>query len=329
MYSLVLMTAMTATPNAPEFNGYFRDLFSGRGCAGCYGSTAPRYSGYGGCGGSFYPAGCSGSFYNGCNGCNGDTFLNRVRRWFDRGDCCGGAGSGYGCVGSVGYSCSGSMAYSCFGSPPVSYTPVFNGGQSCFGGPIPSAPAPMFDQFPAFPGAAPLPSIPYAPPEAAPGMNPANVGLKPAAHTESALVSNAGSAGARATVIVKLPADARLFADARPLALTGAERKFVTPELPSGPEFNHRLRIEYEPAGEPLSVTKQVPVRGGTVTIVFTDLTAKTAPQKNAEMNPSGVAATPTSNSVTKPEPPIAPAVTQSAPVPAPSSPATDRATIT
>ena len=49
--------------------------------------------------------GCSGSYYNGCNGCNGDTFVNRVRRWFNSGDCCGGMGSGYG------QGCSGSAAY--------------------------------------------------------------------------------------------------------------------------------------------------------------------------------------------------------------------------
>ena len=83
MYSLVLMTAMSTTPNAPEFNGFFRDLFFGN-CSGCSGYTAPRYSCSGsnypaGCSGSYYPAGCSGSYYNGCNGCNGDTFLNRVR----------------------------------------------------------------------------------------------------------------------------------------------------------------------------------------------------------------------------------------------------------
>ena len=187
MYGLVLMTAMTTTPNAPEFNGYFRDLFSGN-CNGCSGYAAPRYN----CGGAYYPAGC--------NGCSGDTFMNRVRRWFDRGDCCGGVGSGYGfgcsgsrygCSGSMAYSCFGSTAaaYSCFGAPAVSYTPVVNGGQSCYGGPIPSAPPPTFDSWPSTPGG-PQPTIPYAPPEPAPGIN-LNTGLKPAGHiTNPALVSN-------------------------------------------------------------------------------------------------------------------------------------------
>jgi uncharacterized protein (TIGR03000 family) len=325
MYSLVLMTAMTTAPDTPDFNGYFRDLFRGN-CAGCYGTNlAPRYScygGYGGCGsyypascqGSAYPVGCSGSFYNGCNGCAGDTFVNRVRRWFDSWGCCGGRSSSYGC---------GATAYSCFGGPAVSYTPVFNGGQSCYGGPIPFAPAPMFDQYPANPAipgtAPPPPTIPYAPPDPAPGTN-LNTGVKPAGHTSSALVSN-GATG-RATVIVKLPADARLFADARQLSLTGAERKFVSPELPAGQEFTYRFRIEYDRDGETVSVTKKVPVRaGGTVTVEFADLTAK-----NAGGATGPVAVTPTANPVE--EKPVTP-VAHAPGSPNPGAPTTDRATIT
>jgi uncharacterized protein (TIGR03000 family) len=289
MYGLVLMTAMSTTPSAPEFNGYFRDLFFGN-CAGCAGYTAPRYN----CG-AYYPAGCSGSYYAGCNGCNGDTFLNRVRRWFDRGDCCGGVGSGYGCGGSrygcagvASYSCFGSSAaaYSCFGGPAVSYTPVVNGGQSCYGGPTPSAPPPVFTPFPTtptLPGVVPEPTIPYAPPEPAPGTN-LNTGLKPAAHAASpALVSNSAADSARATVIVRLPADARLFADGRPLSLTGAERRFVSPALPANQDFTYRFRVEYERGGETISVTKKVPVRaGGMAAIEFTDLTAKAAPERSS-----------------------------------------------
>ena len=343
MYSLVLMTAMTTAPDAPEFNGYFRDLFSRN---NCYGSnTPPRYSCYGGgcggsgyrtgsCLGSAYPAGCSGAFYNACNGCNRDTFVNRVRRWFNSGNCCGGMGSGYGqgCTGS-GYSCGGSAAYSCFGGPAVSYTPVINGGQSCYGGPIPMAPTPNFESYPAIPGTAPPPTIPYAPPDAAPGMN-SNTGLRPAGYGGSALVSNGnGNAAARATVIVKLPVDARLFADARQLSLTGAERKFVSPELPAGQEFTYRFRAEYEREGETVSVTKKVPVRaGGSVSIEFTDLTAKAAPEKS----PGGsggagpVAVTPTSNQSKLDQTPVSPLVTPPvAPVISPSPTATDRATLT
>src|SRR5438477_12905218 len=115
MYSIVLMTALSAAPDAPQFNGYFRDLFSRdsgscNGCNGCSGGV--RYSCYGGgCSGSTaYPVSCSG-----CNGssCQGGVFGlglgDRVRRWFERdpAGCCG--GTAYSCAG---YSCSGS-AYSC------------------------------------------------------------------------------------------------------------------------------------------------------------------------------------------------------------------------
>jgi len=334
MYSLVLMTAMSTTPSTPEFNGYFRDLFFGN-CSGCSGYTAPRYN----CGGSYYPAGCSGSYYAGCNGCNGDTFMNRVRRWFDSWGCCGGVSSGYGCSGSrygcsgtAAYSCFGSSAaYSCFGAPAVSYTPVVNGGQSCYGGPTPSAPPPIFETYPTMPfvpGAGPEPTIPYAPPEPAPGSN-LNTGLKPAAHTAApALVSN--NAGARATVVVRLPADARLFADGRELSLIGAERKFVSPALPPNQDFTYRFRVEYERDGEAISVTKKVPVRaGGSATLEFTDLTAKSAPDRGPRIGAGAVAVLPVAMPVVKsPQPESAPSANTPTPPVTPAA-ALDRATIT
>ncbi|VTT99668.1 Uncharacterized protein OS=Pirellula staleyi (strain ATCC 27377 / DSM 6068 / ICPB 4128) GN=Psta_2893 PE=4 SV=1 [Gemmataceae bacterium] len=338
MYSLVLMTAMTAGPDAPEFNGsgVFPNLFHGGSCSGscsgnCYGNYAPRYSCYGGgCSSSLTALNCSGA--TSCSGCSGSTsasnncsgsssgFLSRFRKMFDRGgNCCGGscqgctgAGSGYGCTGSayaygccggsMAYSCFGSSPYSCFGGPAVAYTPTFNAGLSCQGGMAWPAPPPVFDTAPVMPDLPPatIPpqQIPYAPPEAAPGTNPQNTGFRPT--PGSALVSNGPTA--RATVVVRLPIDARLFADAKPLALVGAERKFVSPELPVGQEFVYRFRAEYERDGETVSVTKKVAVRAGAVlSVEFTDLTAKAAPaeravpERPANAN-TAVAATPTSN---------------------------------
>jgi uncharacterized protein (TIGR03000 family) len=320
MYSLVLMSAMTAAPDGPQFNGFFRDLFNGcdgrssaspAGCAG----YAPRYGCSGGCYGSSYPAGCGG-----CNGCQGwfSDMRARVRSWFDRpAGCCGGAGSSYahGCYGS-GYGCWGA-SYSCFGGPPVA---------------IPSVPPDSFP-YPATPGVAPPSSIPYAPPEVAPGMSGLNAGLRHASHT----TVGANGPTARATVLVKLPVDARLYADGKLLALTGAERKFVTPELPAGREYAYRFRAEYERGGETVSVTKKVPVKGGaTLTIEFADLTAaKTAPEKNAESSPirkpekDAVAATPTGNATAAEGvvPSVAPPPVAK-PDAAPSAPAGERATI-
>jgi uncharacterized protein (TIGR03000 family) len=369
MYSLVLMTAMTSTPDVTEFNGFFRDLFC---CPNSSSNAyAPQYSCYGGggsaynsnCSGSGYPTNCSGSsaFSQNPNGCCGGSpgFGTRVRRWFESlgscCGCCGGSGSGYsygyGCSGSVGYSCTGSQASPCFSCPPVSYTPMFNGGLSCQGGYAWPAPPPTFEPYPTTPypnsPGGPPPSIPYAPPEVAPPGSNLNTGLRPASYNTSALMSN-GNPSARATVIVKLPIDARLYAETKALVLTGAERTFVSPELPAGQEFVYRFRAEYERDGETVTVTKKVPVRaGGTATIEFTDLTAKAMPEKylpekNGDKNaggpsnsPNAVAAIPTGNPGSSVVPSVMPA-NPSAAVVAPvtpsassGSPATDRATLT
>jgi len=183
------------------------------------------------------------------------------------------------------------------------------------------------------PGMVPPAAIPYAPPGAAPGFNPQNTGFRPS-NDGSALVSNGASA--RATVIVRLPIDARLFADAKALSLTGAERKFVSPELPVGQEFVYRFRVEYERDGETVSVTKKVAVRAGAMLdIEFTDLTAKATTEKPAPRQvPSGntaVAATPTSNPVHPATTPTVATPTSAPPVaPAPAGQTGgDRATIT
>lgn len=145
-----------------------------------------------------------------------------------------------------------------------------------------------------------MPSIPYAPPETAPAFNPQNTGYRQNYAAGSSLVSN-GNPAARATVIIKLPVDARLYADNKALNLTGSERQFVSPELPQGQEFAYRFRVEYDRGGETLSVTRKVAVRaGGLVTVEFNDITAKTMPEKNAGGGGSAtVAATPTSNAAT------------------------------
>jgi uncharacterized protein (TIGR03000 family) len=313
MYSLVLMTAMTAAPDTPEFGGLFRDRMN---CSGC--SGAARYSCYGGCS---------------CNGCCGGGLFGlreRVRSWWNANGCCGGSSyaRAYGCCG-VSYSCHGSQTFSCFGSsPPISYTPVFNGGLSCHGGPTPMAPAPVFDPFPPVPGGA-VPSVPYADPIPAPPPPIDRVGVRPAAHSgpPTAMVSANGT-GTRATVLVRLPADAKLYADGAALKLTGGERKFVTPELPAGMEYTYRFTAEYERNGEVVAVTRKVAVRAGeTVPVEFADLSV-TKPVPSDDDSPvkrnENLAAAPVSKS-TSSSAPTAPVQ----PVASPKAPATGRAVIT
>jgi uncharacterized protein (TIGR03000 family) len=245
---------------------------------------------------------------------------DRVRSWFERDPygCCG--SRSYNCFGTS-YSCSG---YSCTGSA-YSYNPTFNAGLSCQGGFALPAPPPTFDSFPA-PG---VPGIPYAVPDPAPALS----GLRQAGQTSVALAS--GGPTARAVVLVRLPSDARLFADGRALNLTGGERKFVSPELPTGQEFLYRFRAEYERYGETVSVTKKVAVRAGvTVAVEFTDLTAVrpagSAPGTATGLDRSDKSIVPTVKPVVpepvRTEPPIRPAP------PAPNGPVGtggDRATIT
>ncbi|MBP3960222.1 TIGR03000 domain-containing protein [Gemmata sp. G18] len=306
MYSIVLMTALTASPDAPQFNGYFRDMLRGNSCNGCNGcSGGVRYSCYGGgCSGAVaYPTSCSGCSGSSCYGsscCGGSLFGlgvgDRVRSWFEPSGCCGSrsyncSGASYSCSGysCSGYSCSGS-AYSCFGS-----------SLSCQGG-YPMFPSPGMDQFPPYPS---QPLIPYADPSPAPGT----FGLRPATFVApgappTSTVANTQTG--RASVIVKLPADARLSADGRALNLTGAERQFVSPELPLNQEFVYRFKVEYERDGETVSVTKKVNVRaGGTVTIEFTDLTASKPPAAGAGKTTSTTPAAPASTEPTKAEPPV------------------------
>jgi len=313
MYSLVLMSAMSTAPSTVEFNGYFRDLFNRGGCSGCTGCNgcngAARYS----CSG-----GCTGSNSASCNGCCGGSGLfsgERIRSLFQPASCCGGC-------------CGGTMAYAtgcCGGTivnvgPAMSYTPVMNGGLSCFGSPVVTNPAPMIEPYPSLPGfGVPPPSaIPYAPPEVAPpSVIPERTGFGP----RPAVTASNSTGGGRATVIVRLPADAQLFADGTALKMTGGERKFMTPELPGGMEFTYKFTAEYERNGEVLNVSKKVTLRPGmSVNVEFADLTISTKPAPTGSDAPvikgEAVAAAPVSLPKFSPVAPIPPAT-----APAPAAP--------
>lgn len=267
MYSIVLMTALTASPEAPQFNGYFRDLFRGEGCSG--GCGGARYSCSGGCSGTAFAQSCSG-----CSGCCGGGVFglglgDRVRRVFDRDPvgygCCGGRSLAAGCCGGTAF------ATGCCGAV-YSYTPVMSGGLSCQGGfPMAAPPPVIYDNVPMVPSVPGMPNIPFAVPDPAPGT----IGARPGV---SATPASAGQS--RASVTVRLPADAKLFAEGKELQLTGAERKFVSPPLPADQEFVYRFTAEVERNGDTVSVTKKVTVRaGGTAAVEFADpVAARVAP---------------------------------------------------
>jgi len=81
----------------------------------------------------------------------------------------------------------------------------------------------------------------------------------------------------RAQLVVRVPGDAKLYADGQATALTGTERTFLTPEITAGKDFQYTLKVEYTDNGEAKVDSKQVVVRGGSRTVVDFATTATKA----------------------------------------------------
>jgi uncharacterized protein (TIGR03000 family) len=266
------------------FGSRIRTFFSFGGCSGsCYGSSCYGSSCYGSSyscngGSSCHGSSCHGSSCHGSS-CQGTyavapTYVAAPTY----ASCSGGfASPSYSCFGSScsgygvpSYSCSGGISYapsnSCFGSSIASFPAVIEGS-------VAAAPlAPMYSGeaypgIPQVPQAMPsteVPTMPYSPPTAA---EPALGAQK------NVLPQPTNSATNRATVVVKLPTDAKLYAENQLLQLTSTERSFVTPELPTGREFSYNFRVEYDRNGRTLSESQKITVAAGrTVNVVFDDL---------------------------------------------------------
>jgi uncharacterized protein (TIGR03000 family) len=79
----------------------------------------------------------------------------------------------------------------------------------------------------------------------------------------------------RAVVAVRLPADAKLYADGQLTELTSSERKFYTPSLNPNQRYQYELKVEYVRAGKPVQEAKKVVVKAGETTEVeFVENTA-------------------------------------------------------
>jgi uncharacterized protein (TIGR03000 family) len=77
-----------------------------------------------------------------------------------------------------------------------------------------------------------------------------------------------GEISAPATLIVNLPAEAKLLVDGNVTKSTSAERVFVSPALIPGQLYNYTLKAEFNKDGRPVTVTKTVQVRAGLETRV-------------------------------------------------------------
>jgi uncharacterized protein (TIGR03000 family) len=94
----------------------------------------------------------------------------------------------------------------------------------------------------------------------------------------------------QASVTVKLPADAKLYADGLLTTLTSSERTFVTPILDRGRDFQYTFKVEYQRSGQAISDTRKVVVRADAkVQVDFTETrNVETASSKVTVALPQG-----------------------------------------
>src|SRR5262249_19235463 len=88
----------------------------------------------------------------------------------------------------------------------------------------------------------------------------------------------AGHDSESATIVVQVPADAKVYIDNHQTQQTGTLRTFVTPAIPSGMEYRYNLKAEVVRDGKIWSKTERITVRAGQTTRVdLGDLSATAA----------------------------------------------------
>jgi uncharacterized protein (TIGR03000 family) len=101
----------------------------------------------------------------------------------------------------------------------------------------------------------------------APAMAPAPA-AKPEKKTTSPDKDDEVSGPKSATVVVTLPADARLSVDGAPTTSTSSTRVFVSPALTLGQDFHYNLKAEVVRDGKPVVMEQRITVRAGQETRV-------------------------------------------------------------
>lgn len=255
------------------FNGrirnFFADLFD------------PPRSCHGSCSGC---SGCSGSCHGSCNGRPRDT--RPLDRGYDRpyagGGCTGCMGGCYGSAPLYLGSCFGSTPnYSCFGTSCTGGLPMnvplgdyampqpagfgVGGCDACLDGGLPQLGTSL-------PGGT-YPPIPSPGLPAVPRTMPGDGFAQPRPADEVRYKTPLEDEANRGKVLVRVPADARLFVEGKQLSVKDGERTFVTPPLPADREAVYSFKVEYTRDGETLTQTKKVRVRaGGFTSVDFADL---------------------------------------------------------
>jgi uncharacterized protein (TIGR03000 family) len=110
--------------------------------------------------------------------------------------------------------------------------------------------------------------------------NGSDLRVAPQRPPQAPAAPDATPAPSRATVVVVLPAEARLLANGQPLATTSDHRTFATPELTPGKSFQYTFTAEMIRDGKLVSQTKKVQVRAGEETQLAFEFPSAVASKK-------------------------------------------------
>lgn len=298
MYSIVMVAAMTAAPETPDF---FCCKKSYSGCYGCYG-------GCGGCYG-YSCGGCSGCWGYGCGGCSGCHGYVTTYSCFGCSGCYGGYAYGGGCGGYVVPATPG--VYIAPAHPggttdpakdPKDAKDLKDGKKGPGGVSIPEGPVAV-NSIPSNRGQVVI----YAPADAklfADGQATSLSGSERVFQTpelvagrdfqyslkvvyneagESKTISkdvvvraghrtvvdfNAPTDRVTSAVTVNLPANSKLFVDGVATPGAGGKQTFRTPELTKGKPYVYQFKAEVERDGKMETVSREVTFKGGEPVVV-------------------------------------------------------------
>jgi uncharacterized protein (TIGR03000 family) len=166
------------------------------------------------------------------------------------GGCCGGGGCyGGGCHGGGrrhgrrgGGCCGGGCYGGCYGGVGYGYGGCYGGG---YGGCYGSMGGGCYGGTPMMPG----------------GTAPEKLKKEPTEKKSSTQASPSS-----ATIVVSLPADAKLLIDNEATTSVGDSRVFVSPTLNPGREYHYTLKAQAVRDGKPVTVERVIAVRAGEIT---------------------------------------------------------------
>lgn len=270
MYSIILLTAMTTTAETPTFG----DTWSKH----CFWeSCLPARYGWVACGPGYQPIYPTASYS--CCGCGGYHMHHVSTCHGCWGGACHGCWGGA-CHGGYANSCQGHTCYGCYGG--YGGYPIFAGiGYAGFGaygnfgmyGAVPYYAAPMY----ATPTLDPQQRV-YRPSETRPldprpremsplEIRPIEIKPRDANPRESKPIEKrlGSSMKKSASVVVKVPAEAKVYIDGNLMSSTSRERVFTSPQLQPDEAFFYTLRVVVEKNGKEIEESRRVTVRAGEV----------------------------------------------------------------